>query len=104
MERFRANGILALIALLVPLAAEIMTASPKAVPGTGFSVLLYEPFNFAYVLLITTCFIVLNIRHSSMHSGSIGGGALLGVVYTSLWFVLAFLAVGQLHLWLGGKL
>ncbi|GGB93448.1 hypothetical protein GCM10011352_19400 [Marinobacterium zhoushanense] len=104
MERFSVNGVLALIALVVPLAAEYSTANPNHVPGTGFSVLLYEPVDFAYVLLITVCFVVLNIRYSVKHGRPTSGGALLGVAYSALWFLMAFLAVGQLHLWLGGKL
>lgn len=95
---------LAIIALAIPLVAEYATAHPDHVPGTGFSVLLYEPFEYAYVLLVTACFVVINVRQSAKHGRHFVVGALFGIGFSILWFVIAFLAVVQLHLSLGGKL
>jgi len=104
MERPVQNGIVAIIALIVPLIAEYVTSTPTSVPGTGFSVLLYEPFDFAYFLLVTAAFIFVNINAPTKNIGSIVIGALVGVGISVLWFGVTFLAVGELHLTLGGKL
>ncbi len=105
MKRASTNGIVALGALAIPLFAEYTTAGPGNVPGTGFDVLLFEPLDFAYALLVTIIFIALNIWASALQKdGSKFQGALLGVLLAIGWFVVSFLAVGQLHLSLGGKL
>jgi hypothetical protein len=105
MNRALNNGIAALGALAIPLLAEYITASPGEVPGTGFDVLLYEPFDFAYILLVTAIFVSLNIWSSALQiEGSKLQGALLGVLLAIGWFFVSFLLVGQLHISLGGKL
>jgi len=48
MNRTTTNGILAVGALTIPLIAEYANAKPGNVPGTGFDVLLYKPFDFAF--------------------------------------------------------
>lgn len=99
------NGILALVTLAIPLVVEYVTASPNNIPGTGFDVLLYEPFDFAYILLVTVFFIALNIRASTLsEKGSKIQGIFIGIAWAMGWFIVTFLAVGQLHLSLGGKL
>jgi hypothetical protein len=60
------NGILALVTLAIPLVSKYVMASPNNIPGTGFDVLLYEPFDFAYILPVTVFFIALNIRASTL--------------------------------------
>lgn len=105
MNRSTANGFIALVALATPLIAEYVTATPDNVPGTGFDVLLYKPFDFAYVLLITMTFVVMNIWISlKTEYDTKLQGTLLGIMFAVGWFVVCFLAVGQLHLSLGGKL
>jgi hypothetical protein len=105
MNRTTTNGILAVGALAIPLIAEYANAKPGNVPGTGFDVLLYKPFDFAYALLVTALFIAANIWASAKtEEGSKLQGALLGILFTVGWFVFSFLAVVQLHLSLGGKL
>ena len=105
MNRISQNGILGIGAISVPPLAEYATAKPGNVPGTGFQFLLYQPFEFAYVILVTLLFLALNIWSSSLaEDGSIIQGAMLGLLCAVGWFVLSFLAVGQLHLSLGGKL
>jgi hypothetical protein len=99
------NGILALVTLAIPLVAEYVTASSNNVPGTGFDVLLYEPFDFAYILLVTLFFITLNVRASAFtEKGFKIQGIFIGIALAIGWFIVTFLAVGQLHLSLGGKL
>lgn len=103
-HRARINGILFAVLLAVPLIAEIITATSKNVPGTGFDVLLYEPFNFAYVFLVGVLFIFLNSYISSTMNQSMTSGMGIGTLLFAVWFAIAFLLIGQLHLSLGGKL
>ena len=94
-----------MVTLAIPLVVEYVTASPNNIPGTGFDVLLYEPFDFAYILLVTVFFIALNIRASTLsEKGSKIQGIFIGIAWAMGWFIVTFLAVGQLHLSLGGKL
>jgi len=105
MNRTLINGFLGLGALAIPLFAEYITAKPGNVPGTGFDVLLYEPFDFAYALLVGSLFLAINIWSATeIEDRSKLQGALLGILLAVGWFVVAFLSVGQLHLSLGGKL
>ena len=104
MDRLTTNGILAALTISIPLIAEVATTTPEQVPGTGFSVLLYEPFHFAYLCLVTICFIALNARICIRTGKGTVYGAALGIGITAIWFVAAFFAVGQLHISLGGKL
>ena len=103
-QRIIINGIIFIVLLLIPLVAELITATPDNVPGTGFSVLLYEPFDFAYLLLAFVIFLACNAIISNKQNKSIlvSAGISLGVV--TIWFIVSFLSVGQLHLSLGGKL
>ena len=87
-----------IVALLIPLAAELV--SPET--GLGFDVLLYWPFDFAYALLVGGVFVVSNqvfpAAKGAFYSLVVGLSFWLG------WFTVSFLAVGQLHLSLGYKL
>jgi hypothetical protein len=104
MYRTVQNGILAIGALTIPLLAEYISATPGHVPGDGLDLLLYKPFDFAYVLLVTCLFLTINIRCSVVGRKSVGSGLFIGIVLAIAWFIVAFLALGQLHLSLGGKL
>ena len=105
MNLAKLNGALAFGALLPPLMAEYATAKPGNVPGTGFDILLYEPFDFAYALLVTALFVGANLWASiKKEDGSKIHGVLLGILMAIGWFVVSFLAVGQVHISLGGKL
>ena len=98
------NFIVFVIFLCIPLAAEFVTATPKNVPGTGFAVLLYEPFQFAYALLATIVFISVNVYINKRQNRNMILSVFFGLVLTVAWFLVAFLAVAQLHIHLGGKL
>ena len=91
-----------LVLMFVPLIAELVTAKPDYVPGTGFSILIYEPFDFAYLMFSFSIFFMLNIylcrSSSKFRILAISSGI------TAVWFISTFLSVGQLHLSLGGKL
>lgn len=99
-----ANLILFVALSGVPLVSEYVTATPTNVPGTGFDILLYEPFDFAYVLLAAIFFIGTNISFTGKRHQSKKVGMAQGLIITIAWFVVSFLAVGQLHVSLGGKL
>jgi len=100
----RINTVLFIILLGIPLAAEYVTAKPDFVPGTGIDILLYEPFDFAYVLLAAILFISINVVISSRRHQSKVLGLFQGSFITIGWFIISFFAVMQLHLSLGGKL
>jgi hypothetical protein len=99
-----ANGVLGIGLLLPPIAAELYTAEPGRVPGTGFDVLLYQPVQYAYALVGLALFVALNVFLSTRSGRSPWSGLPIGAGAALCWFFLAFLAVGQLHLSLGGKL
>ena len=90
------------LALALPLGAEFVTATPEHVPGTGFDVLLYEPFEFAYASCIGALFLLANLV--KVGSRKVVASIFVAIPVWLVWFVAAFLAVGQLHLTLGGKL
>ena len=97
------NSILLFFALLaVPLVGEYLTSTPSNVPDTGFDILLYEPFDFAYLLLALFLFVVVNLK--STKSNQKIRPILNSVIWSFALFVFAFVAVGQLHLKLGGQL
>ena len=98
------NFTLGLALLVPPVAAEIYTATPGNVPGTGFDVLLYEPFQYAYGLLGLVLFAALNALLARLSGKSGWSGLPIAAAVALGWFFLAFLAVGQLHISLGGKL
>lgn len=91
------------IAAAVPLVAEIWTATPEHVPGTGFSVLLYYPFDFAYVLLVAVSTAFLNGAGAEPVLPARMRGVGLSLLAVLAWFVVIFLAVGGLHMSLGGQ-
>jgi len=98
------NGLLFTIFLAVPLLSEYLTATKSHIPGTGIDVLLYKPFNFAYVVIVGFMFVGLNVYFSAKEKLPIWYGVIIGFALLIMWFVFAFLAVVQLHLSLGGKL
>ena len=98
------NSILFLSLLAFPLIAEKSTATETYIPGTGFNVLLYEPFDFAYVLFAGCLFTVSNSYFSTKNGRSIWGGICIGLGLLVFWFIVAFICVGQLHSNLGGIL
>ena len=98
------NISIAIIALVIPLVAEISTATDTNVPGTGFDVLLYKPFDFAYVIVVLLVLLGANIYQAKKLSIAFYKAVLTSFGTLLIWFPIAFLSVGQLHLSLGGKL
>ena len=88
----------------IPLFAEYSTASPGNVPGTGFQALIYEPFSFAYPIFTALLFISFNIYVCFKKSRPVWSGALFGIAWSLVWFCMSFLALTELHLYLGGTL
>ncbi len=97
------NGIVFVLMLSIPLIIEYITATAEN-PGTGFDVLLYEPFDFAYVVLTFIIFLTINIVTSKKLNMSMWKGAGISIGILIPWFVISFLSVAQLHISLGGKL
>lgn len=98
------NAFAFVIFLIIPLIAELLTATPNNVPGTGFSVLLYQPFDFAYVFLVCIIFLIGNIVLGKAYKTPFWISAGISFIVSAAWFIVSFLAVAQLHLSLGGKL
>ena len=92
------------IFLAIPLVAEYMTATPEDVPGTGYVVLVFEPFQFAYALLAAVFFVIANTYACGKQYRNISQSVFVALLITVLWFFVSFLALTQLHLSLGGKL
>ena len=103
-KRLLINILLFVVLIAVPLVAEVLTAKPDNVPGTGFDILLYQPFDYAYVILAGILFIALNSYISVQQQHSFLAGIGIGIAILVVWFVVTFLSVSQLHLSLGGKL
>ncbi|RFA30972.1 hypothetical protein CAI21_03075 [Alkalilimnicola ehrlichii] len=107
-RQIAANIIVSLLLLAVPLVALYATAGPEHVDGIGFGILLYEPFDFAYVLLAWVLFFGVNFWSFVARGRSSKQAGVAAVVTSGLivlvWFIVAFLAVAQLHISLGGQL
>ena len=104
ISRTLQNLTLGVVLLGLPLAADFWTAAPQNVPGTGFAILLYEPFNFAYLLLACILFVALNLNSSKLIGRDKWADVISGIFFTAIWFVIAFFAVGEFHIKLGGTL
>lgn len=103
--RVVANGLVFITFLAIPLIAEVVTATPENVPGTGFDILFYEPFDFAYVILVGVLFLGLNCYFSAKKKKSIlKYGIAVGAVLLFFWFIVSFILVAELHVRLGGIL
>ena len=103
-----AKVLLFVVLLLVPLFAHYATMESGSAPGIGFDILLYKPFNFAYVLMAWGLFLAIGLSELVLRDG-LGLQAVSVAVATSgvvvvIWFFVAFLALAQLHLTLGGQL
>lgn len=98
-RKMKLNLIIAAIALLIPLVAELI--SPET--GLGFDVLLYWPFDFAFIILVGAVFILANYFNQPFNL-SVAGSVATSVAAWLGWAVITFLAVAQLHTSLGYKL
>lgn len=87
-----------------PLLTEYMSAKSGDVSGTGFDILCYKPFDYAYLLLALAVFIAVNIQMARQQKKPISKAVILGVFITFVWFVTCLIAVGGMHLEHGGKL
>jgi hypothetical protein len=92
------NLVIGVAALLVPLTAELV--SPET--GMGFDVLLYWPFDFAYVLIIGVIFFASNF--AAIDSENVFSWVASSLGSWLCWFFVSFILVAQLHLSLGYKL
>jgi len=88
----------------IPLVAEYATARPGNVPGTGFDVLCYEPFDYAYFLMAFVILVFANVIIAGKKGKLIKQAVVLGGTIAVAWFIICFIAVAQLHISLGGKL
>ncbi|QXE86077.1 hypothetical protein KP003_17195 [Geomonas nitrogeniifigens] len=98
------NSLLFVVLSAPPLLAEYLTAEPGNVPGKGFDVLCYEPFDYAYILMALAVFSATNILIAYKRKRPIRQAGLYGGIIAIGWFIFCFIAVGSVHLELGGKL
>ena len=78
-------------------------------PSQGFDVLLYEPFNFAFSVFVVFIFLYINKSYMSVVVINKNYTELLlillyAILFSVIWTVVAFLALVQFHLILGGQL
>ena len=99
-KRVFANGLFFVVLSAIPLVSELATTPSNL----GFDILLYKPFEFAYIFLAGLLFIVLNIYISILNKSTIFMGLVIGISELAVWFLITFILVGQLHITLGGKL
>ncbi|MBS0313467.1 MAG: hypothetical protein JSS05_04705 [Proteobacteria bacterium] len=104
MRFLKANIALGFALLSAPMLVELGAAALGNKPGIGLDVLLYWPFDFALPLLALTLFVLINGYLFDPSRIKVVLGVATGILLTLFWFFLTFLAVGQLHLSLGGKL
>ncbi len=104
MQTLQKNVVLGIGLLFVPVLAELAAADLDQGPGVGLNLLLYWPFHFAFAGLALLLFAGLNARLCIRSGGSMSRGILLGAIFSAVWFALAFIAVGQLHISRGGLL
>ena len=104
MQTLQRNVVLGIGLLFVPVLAELVAAGLGQSPGVGLSLLLYWPFHFAFAGLALLLFAGLNARLCTRSGRSMSRGILLGSIISVVWFALAFIAVGQLHISRGGQL
>lgn len=70
--------------------------------GIGFEILIYEPFNYAYLILAFIVFAIINSKFNS--TKKFGISLVKSLAWSLGFFSIAFLLLAQLHLNLGGKL
>lgn len=104
MKIVPANLLLGIGLVLIPVIAELATAHLGQRSGAGLSVLLYWPVHYAFLVLAFFLFTALNARIFSASGRPVLWGVMTGVIFSGLWFLLAFLVVAQLHLMRGGAL
>jgi hypothetical protein len=96
MSMSHKNLLILLVAFLLPVVAQLYSL------GLGFDVLLYEPFDFAYMLLVGMVLLIANITQSvSVNWFQASSVAFIAWVF---WFGVTFLTVGQIHIYMGGQL
>ena len=78
-------------------------------PSQGFNVLLYEPFDFAFSVFVVFIFLYINKSYVGVVVIKKKYTELLLIIiyallFSVVWTVVAFLALVQFHLILGGQL
>ncbi len=96
------NFVVFLVFLTIPILVDYLTINHSRFSGAGFDVLIYEPFDFGYVLFVwfvfggTNVFLFKDTSKYKVVAYSFG--------ITLIWFVISFLALVQFHISLGGTL
>lgn len=102
------NAAIALIFGAIPLVAHYLTGRENPNHGVGFNLLIYEPFQFAYLIVSGLFFIIANtfllIKYHGQLMISILTGFGLGVFISLSWYVVVFMILVQLHVFMGGVL
>ena len=104
MSILRSNVLLAVSLICVPVLVELVAAAFGHDPGIGLDVLLYWPFDFAFPSLALLLFAWLNAQLFVRLRWPMFIGVVAGAFFSVFWFILAFLAVAQLHISRGGQL
>lgn len=90
------------LALAIPMIAEYIDVHFNGKSNLGLDILLYEPFDFFYMLLVFFIFVFINVSHAIKAKKPIWLHVVLSIIIYVAWFPVAFLCVAQLHISLGG--
>lgn len=96
--------ILAALLLATPVALDILAKIKDPASSAGIQLLLYWPFDFAYIAFAVASFSVVGWLSQSKSQvravAAAGMGAAMGLALA----ILAFIVVAQVHTWGGGRL
>ncbi len=102
------NALLAILLTAVPVVAMFVAQGQSSPSGIGFAVLLYEPFDYAYLAFAAAVFSAVNVRFAVRRWGyraaTVGVALVVSSVVTLIWFLAAVVIVAQVHSMLGGQL
>ena len=98
------NSVVAAVLLCVPVVVAIVARLTGNSSINGIDMLLYWPFDFAYLLVAMAIFLMVNAGLARNLGRSTLVGIGIGALFGVCWFVLSFLLIAQLHLSLGGQM
>ena len=97
------NILIAVVLSAIPIFLHYISFTPDKT-GIGFDVLIYEPFDFAYLLLAVGVFVSVNIYHAKSVQGGLFSAVIESSILAVIWFVISVVALMQFHVSLGGTL
>ena len=100
-DNLKYNFLLGLFIVAIPVMAHFFSGRTNPSTGIGFDVLLYKPFDFAYIIFTLILFAFINIK---FRKNNIKVSVLKSIVWSFDFLIISFLLLSQLHLNMGGNL